>query len=119
MASKTTLTRTDLPLQRAADPQVGTPVLTVIVPVYNEARTVCELLGRVAAAPYAKQVVVVDDGSNDGTAEIVSGWRNEPDFEILRDATNRGKGAAIAPVYNEARTIDDLLRSVIGNQEVH
>ncbi|MGA2254545.1 MAG: glycosyltransferase family 2 protein [Thermoguttaceae bacterium] len=76
MADHSTPTRTDCTLRRAADPQGGTPVLTVIVPVYNEARTILDLLGRVAAAPYAKQVVVVDDGSSDGTAEILSAWRN-------------------------------------------
>src|SRR6185503_9667872 len=58
---------------RNADPTQ--PLLTVIVPVYNEARTVEELLERVLAGPYpGKQVIVVDDGSTDGTAQVLARW---------------------------------------------
>jgi glycosyltransferase involved in cell wall biosynthesis len=70
-------------------------LLTVIVPVYNEAPTVAELLCRILAAPYHKQVVVVDDGSTDGTSSIVAGWKDVHGFLILRHSVNRGKGAAI------------------------
>ena len=72
-----------------------TPVLTVIVPVYNESRTIDELLRRVLAAPYAKQVIVVDDGSTDGTAEVLDSWRRQPRVMILRHSSNQGKGASI------------------------
>ena len=44
--------------------------LTVIVPVYNEVATIAPLLDAVLAAPYVKQVIVVDDGSTDGTAAV-------------------------------------------------
>ena len=61
----------------------GEPLLTVIVPVYNEARTVDLLLRRVLAAPYDKQVIVVDDGSTDGTAEILKRWAAKGDRSNL------------------------------------
>ena len=111
----------------------GEPLLTVIVPVYNEARTVDLLLRRVLAAPYDKQVIVVDDGSTDGTAEILKRWAAKGDrsnlperpdqpsvgarcfaqigpapfpgaqVELLAHPTNRGKGAAIRTGLQHAR----------------
>ncbi len=76
-------------------PPEGNPVLTVIVPVYNEVQTIDELLHRVLAAPYAKQVIVVDDGSSDGTAEVLKSWAGHSHVELLQHSDNRGKGAAI------------------------
>ena len=80
------------PTVRRAD---ETPLLTVIVPVYNELQTVDELLRRVLAAPYGKQVIVVDDGSTDGTVETLERWEGHAQVELLRHCGNRGKGAAI------------------------
>jgi len=78
------------------------PVLSVIVPVYNEAATVDALLGRVLAAAYAKQVIVVDDGSTDATAEVLERWRGSRHVELLRHPANRGKGAAIRTALERA-----------------
>ncbi len=68
------------------------PLITVIVPVYNERETIRELLQRLREAPFRKQVIVVDDCSNDGTSEILA---QEPDILHLRLPQNVGKGAAI------------------------
>jgi cellulose synthase/poly-beta-1,6-N-acetylglucosamine synthase-like glycosyltransferase len=65
------------------------PILTVIVPVYNEANTIDQLLRCVLAAPYAKQVIVVDDGSTDGTAEVLQKWLDNPHIEIVKHPNNR------------------------------
>ena len=73
----------------------ATPVLTVVIPVYNEAGTIDELLRRVIAAPYEKQVLVVDDGSTDGTAQALEKWEGYPQLVLLQHSRNRGKGAAI------------------------
>jgi len=70
-------------------------VLSVPVPVYNEGRTMDVLLRKVLAAPYAKQVIVVDDGSTDGTAEVLKKWEGHPQVEILQHSENCGKGVAI------------------------
>ncbi len=79
------------------DSRLNNPVLlSVIVPVFNEERTLDQLLRRLAAAPYAdKQIIVVDDGSVDGTALILRGWEAKPGILVLRHASNRGKGAAV------------------------
>lgn len=74
------------------------PLLTVIVPVYNEERTVDELLRRVVAGPYPypeKEIIVVDDGSRDRTAAILRSWEGQPGIILLRHSENRGKGAAV------------------------
>ena len=87
---------------RATAPQAS-PLLTVLVPVYNEAATVGELLERVLAAPYRKEVIVVDDGSTDGTAEVLERWEGHDEVERMAHGRNRGKGAAIRTALEAAR----------------
>jgi glycosyltransferase involved in cell wall biosynthesis len=73
-----------------------TPPLTVIVPVFNEERTVTELLARLAAGPYPdQQVVVVDDGSTDRTPELLRAWDGRPGWLVLTQPANQGKGSAV------------------------
>jgi len=67
-------------------------LITVIVPVYNERETIQTLLQRLREAPFRKQIIIVDDGSTDGTSEILS---READILHLRLPQNVGKGAAI------------------------
>jgi glycosyltransferase involved in cell wall biosynthesis len=81
----------------------ASPLLTVIVPVYNEAPTIEELLRRVVAAPYVKQIVVTDDGSTDGTSLILDGWAEKGAIELLRHPRNLGKGSAIRTALESAR----------------
>ena len=85
------------------DPSDGKPILTVIVPACNEEGTISELLARVVAAPYSKQVIVVDDGSTDGTADVLRTWQDDTQIEILRHDFNRGVGAAIRTALPNAR----------------
>ncbi len=66
--------------------------ISVIVPAFNEARTIESSLDRLEAAPFDKQVIVVDDCSTDGTAEILG---RIPSIKLLRHERNLGKGAAI------------------------
>ena len=71
--------------------------LSVIVPVYNEVATIATLLERVLAVEIDKQVIVVDDGSTDGTAAWLDAWvARQPDWVgVHHHPRNRGKGAAI------------------------
>jgi glycosyltransferase involved in cell wall biosynthesis len=68
--------------------------LSVIIPVYNEAGTILEVVKRVQETPYDKEIIVVDDCSNDGTVEILK--RLEGDgMIVLFHKFNQGKGACI------------------------
>ena len=78
-------------------------MVTVIVPVFNEERTVDAVLRRVQACGLPNpEILVVDDGSTDGTQAALAAWRNVPGVVLLRHAVNRGKGAAIATALNLA-----------------
>jgi glycosyltransferase involved in cell wall biosynthesis len=68
--------------------------VSFIVPAFNEAATLEEVLERVDALDLPKQIIVVDDGSTDGTAAILERWQERPGVTVVRQQ-NRGKGAAI------------------------
>jgi dolichol-phosphate mannosyltransferase len=77
--------------------------LSLLIPVYNEQATVAELISRVLAAPYDKEIIVVDDASSDATPRILSELRAvHPEVRLLRHESNRGKGAAIRTALQAA-----------------
>jgi glycosyltransferase involved in cell wall biosynthesis len=69
--------------------------VSFLVPAYNEAATIVDVLDRVDALELSKQIVVVDDGSTDGTAELAERWTNGRDDAVVVRQQHRGKGAAI------------------------
>ncbi|TMC57527.1 MAG: glycosyltransferase family 2 protein, partial [Chloroflexi bacterium] len=69
--------------------------LTVIIPAYNEKSTICEIVQRVRAVERHDQLIVVDDGSSDGTRELLRQLEPSDDLTVLFHQTNRGKGAAV------------------------
>ena len=72
------------------------PCLTAVMPVYNEATTVAEVVRVVLAQRPVQQLVIVDDCSIDGTWDQLQPLaRNEPRIQLIRHAVNQGKGAAL------------------------
>jgi glycosyltransferase involved in cell wall biosynthesis len=69
--------------------------LSVVIPVYNEKQTVLEILRRVREVPLAKEIIVVDDYSADGTRELLKGLPPAEDFKVFYQPKNSGKGAAL------------------------
>jgi glycosyltransferase involved in cell wall biosynthesis len=69
--------------------------LSVIIPVYNEAQTIAEVIRRVLAVPLDKEIIVVDDGSSDGTVEILHQLSRQRQILMHESRVNLGKGAAV------------------------
>lgn len=69
--------------------------LSVIMPVFNEEKTVLKGLERVKKTQLAREIIVVDDGSTDGTTKILKSLPANPKMKLLFHPKNRGKGAAI------------------------
>jgi len=77
--------------------------LSVVIPVYNEAATVAELISRVQSVDVPKEIIVVDDGSADGTAAELKRLQQQFDnMTVLVQPRNRGKGAALRLGFQHA-----------------
>lgn len=79
------------------------PALSVVIPVFNERATLHELLRRVKMSPVDKEIILVDDGSTDGTREILAELQGEPGIDVILHPHNRGKGAAVRTGFARAR----------------
>ena len=69
--------------------------LSIVIPVYNEAATIAQLIERVRAVPIPKEIIVVDDCSKDGTRSVLEALPPAEDLRRLYHEVNRGKGAAL------------------------
>lgn len=71
--------------------------LSIIIPVYNEAATLAEIVNRVRATGLVHEIIVVDDGSTDDSPAVLNQLQNcdQPRLTILRHSANKGKGAAM------------------------
>jgi len=69
--------------------------ISVVIPVYNEKNTIQEILRRVLVMNIATEIVVVDDGSKDGTCKILEEYNNHEIIKIILHEHNQGKGAAV------------------------
>ena len=76
--------------------------LTVIIPVFNEANTIEEIIRRVEVTGLVSEIVAVDDGSTDGTREILGGMEKKKRIKLILHEKNQGKGAAIRTGLREA-----------------
>ena len=68
---------------------------SVIIPVFNEERTIHQILQRVVDLSFAKEVIVVDDGSTDSTPQQLADWERNSKVRVLTHTKNQGKGSAI------------------------
>jgi glycosyltransferase involved in cell wall biosynthesis len=77
--------------------------LSVVIPVYNEAATIEALISRVHSVGIPKEIIVVDDGSTDGTRAVLAGLDGRYDnVRVLLQPKNRGKGAALRVGFQNA-----------------
>ena len=79
------------------------PLLSVVIPVFNEAATIEEIIPRVLAVPLRIQLIVVDDCSTDGTREALNRLQEMYGFTLLLQSRNQGKGAALRRGFAEVR----------------
>jgi glycosyltransferase involved in cell wall biosynthesis len=79
------------------------PLLSVVMPAYNERATIDEIIRRVLAVPMRLELVVVDDGSTDGTRDLLQQLQRELGFTLLLQPSNAGKGAALRTGFANVR----------------
>lgn len=73
----------------------GNMNITAIIPVYNEVKTIREIVERVKAVGLVSEILIVDDGSSDGTREILTELESDPIVRVVLHKQNQGKGAAV------------------------
>ena len=80
----------------ASDPrELPSQEVSVIIPAYNEAKTILEVVRRVQEQPFSKEIIIVDDCSTDGTWELLARTPLPNNVRVLRHPKNMGKGAGI------------------------
>jgi glycosyltransferase involved in cell wall biosynthesis len=76
--------------------------LSVVIPVYNEAETVREIVAQVLAVPIEKEILIIDDGSIDGTRDVLKELDGKNGIRVFLQPSNQGKGAAVSVGFRYA-----------------
>jgi glycosyltransferase involved in cell wall biosynthesis len=76
--------------------------LSVVIPAYNESKTIREIVRRVLEVPVDKEILIVDDGSTDGTREILRELDGSDGVRVFLQPVNQGKGAAVSVGFRHA-----------------
>jgi glycosyltransferase involved in cell wall biosynthesis len=76
--------------------------LSVVIPVYNEVNTVLSVIEQVRSTNLPLEIIVVDDGSHDGTRELLTSLPPAPDLKLILHERNKGKGAALRTGFAQA-----------------
>ena len=74
--------------------------ISIVIPVYNEEKTVQEMISKVSQIPFEKEILVIDDGSTDKTPEVLRSLQGE-NLILLRHEQNKGKGAALRTGFSK------------------
>ena len=69
--------------------------LSIVIPIYNEQKTLETLIAKVSAVDYHKEIILIDDFSTDGSRAILESYENKENFKVLYHKRNQGKGAAL------------------------
>jgi len=77
------------------------PKLSVVIPVYNEKKSLLEIIHRVRSVPIEKEIILVDDFSTDGTRDLLHDLERQ-EFKVLYHEKNKGKGAALRTGFQHA-----------------
>lgn len=75
----------------------------MIIPCFNEKSTIEEIVAAVKAVGVAWEIIIVDDGSSDGTRDILKQWDNDPMVRVILHQQNQGKGAAVRTGFENAK----------------
>ena len=103
--------------------------LSIVIPAYNEVHTIEQILSRVKSTPHPKEIIVVDDGSTDGTTDRLREMMTNHELIVVFHTQNQGKGAALRTAFQhvtgdiviiqdadleyDPRDYDDLLEPIL------
>jgi glycosyltransferase involved in cell wall biosynthesis len=76
-------------------------MISVVIPVYNEVKTIEDVINRVQSVDLKKEIIIVDDASTDGTREVLQTLTQKHNIKVLFHTSNQGKGAALRTAFEE------------------